>query len=178
MKNLMFILLGCTLLWACNQPKPEPAPTAEPVKQQPLEIGDSKYIDIAKQAMRSLFEGNVDGFVANLSDDARFEWNYLDSLQGKKAISDYWKDRRGNVIDTLTASGEIWLTVKANEPPAPNLPTGTWVFSWYKVTAKYKTTGKSMTQWIHQVQHFNANDKIDYISQFLDRVPIQAATKK
>lgn len=178
MRNLIFALLGCALLWACNQPKPEAQAPVEPVKPQPMEIGDPKYIDISKQMLQAIGDGNVDAFTSYLADNSHFDWNYLDSLMGKQAIADYWKDRRTNVIADLAFSNHVWVTVKANEPPAPGLPTGTYVFAWYKAKATYKTTGKSMTQWIHQVQHFDANDKIDYTSQFLDRVPIQAALKK
>jgi cyanophycinase-like exopeptidase len=48
---------------------------------------------------------------------------------------------------------------------------------WYQVTAKYKT-GKSMTQWVHTDQHFDANDKIDRLIQYIDRAPINAAISK
>ena len=176
----MMAMVSCALFWACSQSKPEAEVTEVPetTVKAPYEAGDSKYIDLAKSGLQSLCRGDVDGLIAGLADNAKFEWNYLDSLEGKQAISDYWKARRGNVIDTLITSNEIWIVLKANEPVAPNLPTGTWVFAWYKATATYKATGKSMTQWIHQVQHFDANDKIDYTSQFLDRVPIQAALKK
>jgi hypothetical protein len=178
MRNLVFALLGCALLCACGQPKPEAEESAAPATPQPIEIGDAKYIDVSKKALKAICEGNIDAFVADLADNAKFNWNYLDSLEGKQAITDYWKERRGNVIDTLITSNEVWLVLKANEPVAPTLPTGTWVFAWYKATATYKATGKSMTQWIHQTQHFDANGKVDYTYQFLDRVPIMAALKK
>ena len=176
MKNLVFILIGCVMLWACSQPKPEAAPAE--TKPAPVEFGEQKYIDISKQSVQSLAAGDVDAFVSTLSDDDRFNWNYGDSINGKAAISDYWKERRGNVIDTLIISNDVWLTVKANEEPAPGIRTGTWVFGWYTATAKYKATGKSMTQLIHQVQHFNSDGKIDEVTQFLDRALIQAALKK
>lgn len=35
-----------------------------------------------------------------------------------------------------------------------------------------------MTQWIHTLMHFDANDKIDRVLQFLDTAPINAAAKK
>jgi hypothetical protein len=35
-----------------------------------------------------------------------------------------------------------------------------------------------MSQWIHTDIHFDANDKIDRAIQYIDRVPINAATKK
>jgi len=75
-------------------------------------------------------------------------------------------------------SGDVWLVIKANESVRPDLPTGTWVFGWYNATAKYKSTGKSMTQGIHQVSHYNDNGKVDLMYQYLDRVLIQAALKK
>lgn len=96
---------------------------------------------------------------------------------GKPAITEYWKDRRGKAIDTITYSGDVWLTIKANEPPGPGVQTGNWLFSWFKVTVTY-STGKKMTQWIHNLHHFDANDKIDYAVQFLDRAPINAAAAK
>jgi hypothetical protein len=179
MKNQTLVLFACAFLCACNQPKSETeAPPVVEVKSQPLEVGDSKYAEMSRQGLRSLMAGDLDGFTANLSDNSKFTWNYADSLMGKQAIADYWKERRNNVIDTLSISNEVWITLKANEPVAPGIPTGTWVMGWYKATAKYKATGKSMTQWIHQIQHFDASDKIDFTSQYLDRVPIQAALKK
>src|ERR1043165_4922347 len=99
MKNLALILASCTLLLACSQPKPEPA-APEP-KPQLFEVGDSKYTDIAKQTLYSLRDGNMDAYITNFSDNAKFNWNYLDSIQGKQTIYDYWKKRRDNVIDTL-----------------------------------------------------------------------------
>ncbi|MFB9088469.1 hypothetical protein [Flavobacterium paronense] len=41
---------------------------------------------------------------------------------------------------------------------------GIWLLSWYQVTAKYKR-GKSMTQRIHILYHFDNNDKVDQVSQ-------------
>jgi hypothetical protein len=71
---------------------------------------------------------------------------------------------------------DIWLPIKVNEPQR-NEQSGVWLLSWYVLKAKYKT-GKSMTQEIHTDMHFDANDKIDRVIQFLDRAPINAATKK
>jgi hypothetical protein len=51
------------------------------------------------------------------------------------------------------------------------------VIGWYKTTAKYKG-GKSMTQWIHTDFHFDENDKIDEVNQYLDKSAINEAMKK
>jgi len=175
MKNLIFILIGCALLWSCTQPKPEPETAAVEVKPQPVEIGDPKYVEIGKQSMRSLSEGNVDAFMNDFADNANYLWNNGDSLVGKPAIEKYWKDRRGNAIDTITFANDAWLTVKANEAPAKGVQTGVWLFGWFKVTVTY-ANGNKMTQWIHNLYHFDGNDKIDRAIQFLDRAPINAAT--
>src|SRR5688572_19824480 len=122
MKRLTFVLIGCALLWACSQPKPEPETPAEEVKPAPVEIGDVKFIDASKESLNSLASGNVDGFMNALADDAKFFWNYGDSVVGKTAITDYWKERRGNVIDTLIISQDVWLVINANESPGANVP--------------------------------------------------------
>jgi len=65
------------------------------------------------------------------------------------------------------------LPIKVNKKG--NIPLdGYWLLSWYKTTAKYKG-GKSMTQWIHTTYHFDANDKIDMVDQYLDKAAINAA---
>ena len=55
--------------------------------------------------------------------------------------------------------------------------TGNYVLSWNTVHAKYKS-GKSMSQRMHMVYHFDASDKIDRVTQYMDRVPINAAQSK
>ena len=71
---------------------------------------------------------------------------------------------------------QIWLPIKVNQPQSVEQP-GTWVLGWYMVSAKYKN-GKRMGQWIHTDMHFDANDKIDRLIQYLDRSLINAALKK
>jgi hypothetical protein len=46
---------------------------------------------------------------------------------------------------------------------------------WYKTTVKYK--GGESTQGIHTVFHFDENDKIDVVNQYLDRATIMEAMK-
>ena len=177
MKKIPFAILGCAVLLSCSQPKPEAEVVAVETKPQPIEIGDALYAEIAKQSLKNLAEGNVDGFLSSFSDDARFYWNYGDSVIGKPAISEYWRPRRENVIDTLTFTRDLWVTLNANESQI-GLETGTYVLAWYYATATYKTTGKSMSQWIHQVHHFNSNGKIDHVRQYADRLLIREATSK
>jgi hypothetical protein len=47
--------------------------------------------------------------MTNYADNAIYRWNNGDSLAGKKAIHDYWLERRTKLIDSLHFSDEIFL---------------------------------------------------------------------
>jgi hypothetical protein len=79
-----------------------------------------------------------------------------------------------DVIESLTFSNQIWLAVNVEEPQQAVQAPGVWLLGWYVVNAKYKN-GKSMMQWTHVDFHFDANDKVDEVIQYLDRAPINAA---
>lgn len=179
MKKLLLIVLCATLFVACKkEATPKALPTSETTDTTdttppPTEFADSKYSDIGKKMLEDLSKNDMDSWTDSFAEDAKYYWNSGDSLVGKPAIEKYWRDRRGNVIETITFEKEIWLPVKVNEKG--NIPMdGIWLLSWYKTTAKYKG-GKSMTQWIHSTYHFNSEDKIDMVNQYLDRVPIMEA---
>ncbi|HEY4964896.1 MAG TPA: nuclear transport factor 2 family protein [Puia sp.] len=184
MKKTIAMASAIFMFIACSSPKTDDkaaatvdSAVAAPAKPQPTEIGDSKYVDVGKSGNAALSSGNIDAWMSSFSDNAVYIWNNGDSLAGKPAITAYWKQRRGNVIDSINFSMDIWLSVKVNQPQnAAHLP-GNWLLGWYLTKAKYKT-GKSMAQWIHTDMHFDANDKIDRVVQFLDRAPINAAAKK
>jgi hypothetical protein len=183
MKKTIAVALATFIFFACSSPKTEDkaATTADsavaaPAKPQPAEFADPKYSEIGKMGLASLSSGNIDAWMSSFADNAVYAWNSGDSLAGKAAISAYWKKRRGEVIDSITFSNQIWLPIKVNQPQSVEQP-GTWLLGWYFTQAKYKT-GKKMAQWVHTDMHFDANDKIDRVIQYLDRAPINAATKK
>lgn len=178
----IFIGLICSLfLVACGNNKTETekpmVKDAETKAPPPAEFADAKYTDMGKQMMQKFESGDIDGWMTQFTDNAVYAWSAGDSLVGKKAISDYWKNRRTNVIDSIHFSNDIWLPIKINQPQkGPDMP-GNWLLSWYQVNTKYKT-GKSLQFWVHTDYHFDNNDKIDRAIQYIDRAPIQAATKK
>ncbi|WP_333600852.1 nuclear transport factor 2 family protein [Flavobacterium sp.] len=178
MKKLLLVALCIPLFIGCKKEAPaEPAATTTPdAASAPVEIADAKYTEIGKNAIAAMTKGDVDGWIANYADNAKYYWNAGDSLVGKPAIDKYWRDRRANVIDSISFKNDIWIPVKINKPQSVEKP-GIWLMGWYQVTAKYKK-GKSMTQWMHILYHFDANDKIDEVNQFLDRAPINAAMAK
>jgi hypothetical protein len=180
MRKLSFwIIASMFFLYACNnETKQDDAATspAPDTKTQPAEFADAKYAQVGKDGLAAMSAGDIEKWSTNWAENIVWQWNNGDSVAGKAAVVAYWKDRRGNSIDSITFSQDIWLPVKVNAPQQNEAP-GTWLLSWYAVNAKYKT-GKSMRQWIHTAQHFDANDKIDRVIQYLDRAPINAAMAK
>jgi hypothetical protein len=184
MKKGISLAIVSLLFFACSNPKPadekseatvDSAATAQ-IKDQPVEFSDPMYSDIGRKGLASLSSGDIDGWMTSYADNAVYLWNNGDSLAGKPAITAYWKKRRGEVIDSISFTNQIWLPIKVNKPQSVE-QTGIWLLGWYQTSAKYKT-GKSMSQWIHTDQHFDASGKIDRVIQYLDRAPINAATKK
>ena len=185
MKKLIALAAGCIFLISCNDEKKDDAtsttaadPTAVTAKAESpqTEFADAKYSEIAKNSLAKLSAGDVPGMLNDYADTSVYVWNNGDSLAGKKAISDYWTKRRGEVIDSVTFTKQIWLPVKVNRPQSVEAP-GVWALGWYMVEAKYKT-GKKMVQWMHMDLHFNSADKIDRSIHYLDRAPINSAIAK
>ena len=144
------------------------------VNTRGYEFGDDKYVQMAKQTMQDLSSGNIDSYLSVYADNAIYRFSGGDSLNGKQAITDYWKKRRSEVIDSLSYSGEVWLPINVSKPMSPNQLAGNYALTWNMVHAKYKS-GKSMSQRMHMVFHFDNNDKVDRVTQYLDRVPVMAA---
>lgn len=189
MKKTCIIAAGCVLLFACNsktadEPKME-SDTMETSQMDATstakfggsEFADAKYMEWGKTALSNFEKGDIDAWLNQYADDAVYLWSSGDSLAGKLAIGDYWKNRRGSVIDSLKFSNDIWLPIKINQPQrGPDMP-GNWLLSWYQVDAKYKT-GKKLTFWVHTDIHYNDADKVDRVVQYIDRAPINAAAGK
>lgn len=181
MKKILILTSGCMIMLACNnQQKSDTetkagATTTDSSTAKPAsEFADAKYVDMGKRMLAQFESGDVDGWVNNFADNAVYQWSAGDSLAGKKAITDYWKNRRATVIDSIKFTNDIWLPLKVNTPQkGPDLP-GIWLLNWYQVNVKYKN-GKQLQFWIHSDLHFDANDKVDRAIQYIDRAPINAA---
>ena len=174
---LSFSLLACGT--EAGQSGPDEAATDDAATmaaetKPAVEILDAKYIEMGRNVLKTFASENIDAFMAYFTDDARYYFSGGDSLIGKEAISNYWKDRFANAIESVTVNQQIWLPVRVNQAQATEQP-GNWLLGWIQVNAKYKT-GKEITFWVHQDHHLNANDKIDQTITYLDRVPIQAAS--
>ena len=184
MKRILFFIAGCLVLAACNN-KPAETTTAktdsssatvtESKTPAQAEFADQKYTEIGKKMTDQLSSGDVDGWVSNFSDNAMYRWSSGDSLAGKTAILNYWKERRTKVIDSLTITSQVWLPIKVNKSQVEkaDIP-GIWLLSWYMVQAKYKN-GKKLIFWVHTDFHFDNADKVDLAIQYIDRAPINKA---
>jgi hypothetical protein len=178
------ILLGAVclllLLEACKneaEKTVEPVIAAESTKTAPpVEFADQKYIDMGKKGLEQFASGDIDGWLSRFADNAIYRWSSGDSLVGKAAIAKYWKDRRMNVIDSLHFSNEIWLPVTVNQPQGPETK-GTWLLNWHQVHATYKNKTK-LSFWVHTDMHYNNDDMVDELIQYIDRAPINAALGK
>jgi hypothetical protein len=129
---------------------------------------------MGKRALAQFAAGDITAWADNFADNAVYDWSAGDSLAGKAAIANYWKDRRAKVIDSLEVSNDIWLPLKVNRPQkGPDIP-GVWLLSWYEVHVKYKN-GTRLNFWVHHDYHYNEADKIDRAILYLDRAPINKA---
>ena len=175
------ILILCCLLLFINCKKEDSKEinktvTTDDTVTKSTEIADDKYSEIGKKYLADLEKGDMDSWMDIYADNAVYTWNSGDSLVGKPAIASYWKQRRANVIETITFKDDIWLPIMINEPQSVEAK-GIWLLGWYKTTVKYRN-GKEMTQWIHTDYHFDSNDKVDRIVQYIDRAAVNAAMPK
>lgn len=174
---LFVVLFGCK-----DQQKPAES-TADPMvknsatttadKQAPSEFADPKYMDMGKAMMKDFTDGNIDAYGEQFADNAVYLYSSGDSLAGKKAIVDYWKDRRAKVVQSVAISNDIWLPIKINVPQKGPDMKGVWLLGWHQVNATYKN-GKSLQFWVHQDMHYNDNNKVDRLIMYIDRAPINA----
>jgi ketosteroid isomerase-like protein len=182
MKKTIGFLLCAVIFLACTNDQAVTAGTTDTVDSTNKEMnsargydfGDDKYVQMAKQVMQNLSSGNMDGYMNDYADNAIYRFSGGDSLNGKQAITDYWKKRRSEVIDSISYTGDVWLPINVNTAMTTGQLTGNYALTWNMVHVKYKS-GKSMSQRMHMVFHFDDNNKIDRVTQYLDRVPVMAA---
>ena len=184
MKKIIVFLACTAMLFACGNKAKTAEGDAEKMSSsagsqaiRDYEIGDNKYRDMGKKVMDAMASGDLDTWSKGYSDNAIFRWSGGDSLVGRAAIGEYWKKRRTEVIDSLVYSNEVWLPMKVNTPQSAIQLTGNYALLWTMVHVKYKN-GKSMDQRMHMVFHFDADDKIDRTTQYIDRAPINAVLAK
>lgn len=189
MKIALIGLVAAGLLAACNtrtakgtteEEKADTAATAATSAASRLadgsvEFADDKYISMGRRQLVLFHNGNIDEWGKQFSNDAVYDFSWGDSIVGRQAIIDYWKDRRDNIIETIEFSNDIFLPIKINKPQrGPDRP-GIWVLGWYQFEATYKT-GQKAGGWIHTDVHYNNQGQVDRVVQYYDRTPIHKAT--
>lgn len=172
MAKSICILLALTLV-SCNFSQKEPKGATE---NNSLEFGSMHYTEICHDQLKQLSRADMDKFVDVFAEDVIYRFNNGDSIVGKAAVEQYWRDRRANVIDKIEFTNVIWLPLEVNDT-TQGVRQGVWVLGWYKTLSTYKT-GKSVNQFIHTMYHFNNNEKVDEVIQYFDRLPIMEANRK
>ncbi|CAN1566598.1 hypothetical protein MCETHM1_02940 [Flavobacteriaceae bacterium] len=178
MKKTVFVIFCFSLLISCKKEESQIGSNivVTDSKEKPAEFANPKYAEIGKKTLLDMEKGDMDSWMNVYADNAVYVWNSGDSLVGKPAIASYWKQRRVNVIESISFKNAIWLPIMVNQPQSTE-SKGVWLLAWYKTTAKYRN-GKEMTQWIHTDYHFDSNDKVDRVIQYIDKAVINAAMPK
>ena len=180
MKQLIITLALGAAFYSCSGPNSREATNTEkeaqvaPAAAQPVSVvPDSKYMEMGQKGLTAMTAQSIEEFTAGFSDQSMYIFTAGDTLKGLEAIKGYWNNRM-EVIDEISFSNQVWLTVKVLENNAQNVVPGVWLLAWFNVDATY-TSGGSMRQNIHTLYHFTENDEIDIVIQYLDRVPIMQA---
>ena len=183
MKKYLFAIVSCSIFLACtNKPSDTTQNTqdsAMTTKQSktssgPVEIGDSKYTEIGKSELKNLSSGDIDAFAEGLSDNALYAWSSGDTLIGKGSIVKYWKEQQNKLIDKMSFVKPVWIPIRVNESQQGQDIPGNWLMCWSLFKVKYKN-GKSVDVWANALFHFDSTDKIDIISQYYDKTPLNKA---
>lgn len=180
MKKILLGVFISAFLFACNNEKKDDSTVATTTssddKKPAIEVLDMSATGPVKQSFDAFSRGDIDGFTANLDDNVRLQWSSGDSLIGKQAVKDYYNGR-WKLIDSLSFSEHILLPIQMNESQSPQYaPTGKWVLHWTFAHVKYKN-GKKIDFWVHNVNHYNAAGKIDFLGQYMDRGQLMEATR-
>ena len=176
MKNV-YVICTCIGVMACSTPEEKASSAVGETKLPQAEFADPEYVEVGKGHMAALSAKNVDEFMTTFSDDAKYYWSAGDSLIGKSAITDYWKDRFGRYVDSVAFVNDIWTTLKINEPQGGLDAPGVWLLGWYQVKVKYNN-GQKLSYWVHTDFHFDRLNKIDLAILYMDRYPINKALVK
>lgn len=179
MRKIALIVCCFFLIVSCKKEESknvDETATTEDTITKPAEIANSKYADIGKKIQVDMEKGDIGSMMEAYADNAVYVWNGGDSLVGKPAIESYWKERRANVIETISFKDAVWLPIKVNLPQGVEAK-GVWLHAWSKTTAKFKN-GKEVTQWVHTDYHFDSIDKVDRVVLYVDKAAINAALAK
>ena len=122
MRKLLLPAFSVFILLSCSDNKKAETSADTMVKtatanDKPMqsEFADAKYADMGKQMMMQMENGNMDAWIGNFADNAVYQWSSGDSLAGKKAIGDYWSNRRKNVMESIHFAQDIWLPIKSSK---------------------------------------------------------------
>ena len=178
MKKILLGVFISAFIISCNNEKKDeqtPATPAAEAAKTGDELLNLSEGDGIKNAMAAFSKGDIDGMTASYADNVRYLWSGGDSLIGKQAVKDYYTSR-WKLIDSLNFSDHVVLPVKVNNVQTPYQAPGKWVLHWAFAHVKYKN-GNKLNFWLHNDYHYNDAGKVDVAIQYIDRAPLNEATK-
>ncbi len=168
------------ILLACNNSKTNETPTGEnkmgpdSTETKQVELADNKYADMGKQHLQEFQSGNIDAWGSQFTDSAVYFWSGGDSVKGKQNIINYWKNSRLKQMDSVQFMNDIWLPIKINRPQRGPDMKGVWLLAWTQFSIRFKN-GNHVAGWMHVDLHYNDNDQVDQVVQYIDRGPVAKA---
>ena len=180
MKKILLGVIISVFIIACGDKTDEQTSSATSSASTDQKKGGDEILamsetDAIRNSLNAFSKGDLDGMTADYADTCFVLWSSLDSLRGKQAVKDYYT-ARWKLIDSINYSDHILVPLQVNVQQSAFAPTGKWILAWSFAHVKYKN-GKKLDLWVHNVYHYNSANKIDFVGQYLDRVPIMAATK-
>lgn len=173
------LLLAPTLFFGCKTRTAEGKGESEAVKfgmaDGSAEFAEEKYIETVRRHDIMFQNGNVEGWTKMFADDAVLYYSGGDSLVGKKAITDFWTNRRNTLVASVKHTNEVFMPVKVNKPQSIYDVAGVWVLHWMDYTTNYKS-GQSVQGSIHADYHFNDDNLVDRMIIYQDMAPTLAVT--
>lgn len=174
-KSILPSCMALVMVMGCRQ-ESKPAVVLEASKPRPLtELLDISLSEPARKSLDAFSQMDLEGFTAEFADDINYTWSNGDSLRGKEAVKEYYAGRF-KIIESISFTDHLFLPIQINESPTKSVAPGRWLLQWAYTHIRYKN-GKKVDLWIHNVNHYNADGKIDFLGQYMDRYPILEATK-
>lgn len=180
MKKILVGIFISVFFISCNNKAEEESTTANATSSATAdtqkttdELLSMSETESVKAGLTAFAKGDLDGMTAAYADTCFMLWSNLDSIRGKQAIKDYYTER-WKLIDSINYSDHILVPLKVNMQQSMYAPTGKWILAWSFAHVKYKN-GKKLDLWVHNVYHYNTDNKIDFVGQYIDRHPIMQA---
>lgn len=139
------------------------------------EFADSKYTEVVRRNDIMFTNGNIEGWAKMFANNVVMVYANGDSIVGKKAIIDFWTNRRNTLVESVGHQNNVFLPVRIVKSQGGFDLPGVWLLQWTEYTTKYKS-GQTVRGLIHADFHFNEDDLVDRVLMYQDMAPTMEVT--